>query len=489
MGGYLESSRRKFLQSIGIGLAATGAIGSQITVDNVGAQENSEPWTQYGFDARNTGYAPDYTPPVEHLQTKWTFGNPRETSTFTNLSVIDDTAFVLYTRRDFDADPTELESAALVAVDTETGEEIWRFDVDDYPDRSAPIVSEDNVYFGTGSGNLDPDPSRLYAVDRETGEEEWHYEIDGNIITAPKVVDDTVYFASHMEDSGIYALDAEGGSERWMYETGNNFATPAITDDAIYYVRNGVHAISRKDQSEIWSQSEPNAQGSSPVVKDDTIFVGSRTALREDPEDDDTAGIYALDQGSGEIKWHFETNGDVQSSPAVADNLVVAGVRSPDETIYAIDIESGDEEWSFELGDVRFQSPIIIGNVSYVGNREGIHALDLRTGEHLSAYTEDGPVHSLAVSEGIIYFGSSTGTVRAVKGETGNDDTDEDDVEDGDGDEGDIGDEDDTEDGDEDNIPGFGVGGAAATLGGAAYLLTRRLQTHRAAADDDRDQR
>jgi len=309
----INKNRRRTLQSVGLGLLSAGGVSFGRGVDTAQAQDNSESWTQYGFDTRNTGYAPNYAAPAENIQTKWTFGDPMDSGVFTTPAVVDEVVYVNY------SDSVDSETGALFAFDANTGEEIWQFDVDDLPERSPPIVAGETVYFGTGDGSLETDPSRLYAVNKDTGEARWNYQIEGSIRTSPKVDDGTVYFASRTNDAGIYAISASDGTLEWYHETGNNSATPAVTDDAIYYVRNGVHAISKEDGSEIWSQTELHAQGSAPTVSNGRVFIGSRIEIGEDPEDDDVAGLYALDIDSGDIIWHFETNGDVQSSPAVAE--------------------------------------------------------------------------------------------------------------------------------------------------------------------------
>ena len=63
---------------------------------------------------------------------------------------------------------------------------------------------------------------------------------------------------------------------------------------------------------------------SSPAVVDGVVYVGSN---------DDY--VYALDARSGELRWRYETGGDVDSSPAVVDGVVYVG--SEDDYVYALD--------------------------------------------------------------------------------------------------------------------------------------------------------
>ena len=72
----------------------------------------------------------------------------------------------------------------------------------------------------------------------------------------------------------------------------------------------------------------------------------------------DDGTVYALDQGSGKLDWHFVTSNSIYASPAAAH---VPGtppsvyVGSYDHQLYALDAESGEKRWRYERrrGDPR----------------------------------------------------------------------------------------------------------------------------------------
>ena len=60
--------------------------------------------------------------------------------------------------------------------------------------------------------------------------------------------------------------------------------------------------------------------------------------------------LYALNASTGAKLWSYTTNGDVGSSPAVANGVVYFG--SFDDNVYALNASTGTKLWSFTTGDL-----------------------------------------------------------------------------------------------------------------------------------------
>lgn len=58
--------------------------------------------------------------------------------------------------------------------------------------------------------------------------------------------------------------------------------------------------------------------------------------------------VYALDVADGSLRWRFQTEAPVFSSPAVAGGTLFIG--SDDGFLYALDADSGELRWRFEAG-------------------------------------------------------------------------------------------------------------------------------------------
>ena len=144
-----------------------------------------------------------------------------------------------------------------------------------------------------------------------------------------------------------------------------------------------------------------------------------------------------------QIKWKFHTDGQVISSPAVADGMAFVG--STDGNLYAVDLESGTQKWKLFTGVRVTSSPAVENGVVYFGSYSGrFYAVDAISGKlkwkfqtegerrfegkHLhgsepAAETMPDPfdfyLSSPALWGGAVYFGSGDGNVYALDAATG----------------------------------------------------------------------
>jgi outer membrane protein assembly factor BamB len=87
--------------------------------------------------------------------------------------------------------------------------------------------------------------------------------------------------------------------------------------------------------------------------------------------------LYALDAATGRVRWKFETDGPVHSTPAVQDGIVyVAGC---DENFRAITLAEGKEVFQIPSGSNTAASPLIDGDHAYFGTfNSEVLGIDLR---------------------------------------------------------------------------------------------------------------
>ncbi len=250
---------------------------------------------------------------------------------------------------------------------------------------SSPAVQGDLVYVGSTDG-------RLYAVDRATGAERWRFQTQGPVNSSPAVVNGLVFVSS--VDGNIYAVDATTGVQRWRFTTRGErrFTAP------------GIHgAIPRTER-----MPDPyDVFLSSPTVVSGTVYIGSGDQ-----------GVYALDAGTGALRWRFETGDVVHASPAVVNGVVYVG--SWDRNLYAIDAQSGRERWRHTTGGDTViynqvglaSSPAVVDGIVLVGGRDGrFHAVDAATGAERWSHDNRGgwTIGSPAVRDGVVYFATSDG--------------------------------------------------------------------------------
>lgn len=134
---------------------------------------------------------------------------------------------------------------ALLCVDINTGDELWRTPVE-LRSFGAPLARGNHVYFGLGTGNLLEDLSAepgeelprereakgaVMCVSAETGKEMWRYELPKSVHTELAADRRTLYACC--KDGTVYALDRASGKLRWKRTLGPAFASgPALATHA-----------------------------------------------------------------------------------------------------------------------------------------------------------------------------------------------------------------------------------------------------------------
>src|SRR5947209_7566354 len=247
----------------------------------------------------------------------------------------------------------------------------------------SPVFEDKLIYFGSDDGNV-------YAADAETGRQVWKASTRGPVPCTPAIANGTVYIGSY--DGKFYALDAKTGAVKWKF----------ATEGERRFEARGLHGQQPKTQT----IADPfDIFLSSPVVADGAVFFGSGDG-----------NVYALDAGSGALRWKFKTGDVVHASPAYANGVLFVG--SWDSYFYALDGKSGKEKWRFHGGEdplihnqVGFQSsPAVVDGVVYTGCRDAqLYALDAESGKTKWKFDNalSWVITSPAVKDGKVFFGTS----------------------------------------------------------------------------------
>ena len=248
---------------------------------------------------------------------------------------------------------------------------------------ASPAVVGDTLYIGSTGGVF-------YALDRKAGTVKWKTAIKARIVSSAAVAGGMVYFGAY--DGKFYALDASDGHVRWQFQTGGEHRFSAT------------HLHGSQPATEI--MPDPfDCYMSSPVVESGAVYFGSGDG-----------NVYALDAGSGALKWKFKTGDVVHASPAIANGVVFIG--SWDSNFYAIEAATGQEKWRFKTGEdanihnqVGIQSSAAVADgVVYFGCRDAhLYALDEETGKPRWSYSTKGSwvIASPVVDRGSVYFTTS----------------------------------------------------------------------------------
>lgn len=154
----------------------------------------------------------------------------------------------------------------------------------------------------------------------------------------------------------------------------------------------------------LWHFEADGPVRSSPAVADGLVFVGSLNGT-----------VYALDETDKSQVWRFNTSGPVHSSLAVAYGKVFVG--SNDTNIYALDEFSGGLIWSFSTGDEVCSSPAVANSTIFIGSMDSrVYALNEADGSTRWNYTTGGAVWSSPAIVGKkVFVGSTDKKVYAFK--------------------------------------------------------------------------
>jgi outer membrane protein assembly factor BamB len=171
---------------------------------------------------------------------------------------------------------------------------------------------------------------------------------------------------------------------------------------------------------------------SSPAIAGDKIYFGSSDHL-----------LYALDLATGALKWKFKSDGRITSSPAVSAGAVY--FDSYDGNFYAVDAATGQLKWKFKTGgerrfaakhlhgaepasetmpdpfDFYLSSPVVWNGAVYFGSGDtNIYALDATNGNLKWKFKTGDVVHaSPAISGGTLFVGSWDSYFYALEASSG----------------------------------------------------------------------
>lgn len=302
--------------------------------------------------------------------------------------------------------------------------EIWHFASPDpnysHPiPKSAPVIDETNIYFGSDSGIF-------WALAQNDGAALWKfkvgYPVNGKSIFSTPAIDNTkVYFGSY--DGNVYALDKSSGSLIWKFSDADFIgSSPAISLDlgflfiglefGLFRKQGGIAAIRTDTGKKVWDFRMPEYVHGSPAYCPEkrVVAIGGNDHC-----------AYLFDAKKGKLKWKFKTEGEIKASFEfdAKRNLVLFG--SFDNNLYAVDIDSGELRGKFETKDYIYSTPKIHrGDVYFTSTDKNLYSVNLDSGKLNWQFTAGGRIFSSPeIINDKILFGANDGILYAVDCERG----------------------------------------------------------------------
>jgi outer membrane protein assembly factor BamB len=232
---------------------------------------------------------------------------------------------------------------------------------------ASPAYANKTVYFGSWD-------SYLYALNSENGSLKWKFKTGIDTVyynqvgfqSSPVVYKGVVY--SGCRDAHVWAVEAETGDLKWKYYNNGSWviATPAVHNDTLYFTTSDTHQLIAlyAVNGELLYKSDCTTYGfSSPAVTEGKIYLGNFSG-----------SLLAFASKTGQPLWNFQT------PAAIADRN------------------------SIILPNGEFDQQKIFSDYSYAGS---LKAMDM-------LYSVGSILSSPAVSNGMVYFGSTDSCVYAL---------------------------------------------------------------------------
>lgn len=258
----------------------------------------------------------------------------------------------------------------VVALDAQTGEEVWRQDAFT-PFHTAPTVADGRVFVTT-------DDNELFAMEAGTGDVLWtHRGIaeSARLLTAPSVAVLGEVVIAPYTSGEIVALRAQNGTELWsdsltraggltpLASINDIAASPVVMDDAVYAVSHSgvMGAFDIRTGERLWTQNISGLH--TPWVAGPYLFLVTSEAE-----------VVAMERESGAVRWitqleAFENPRKRTDRIAWAGPILAGGrllLTSSKGEMAILDPSNGSVVERRDLDDPVYVPPIIANETVYV---------------------------------------------------------------------------------------------------------------------------
>ena len=245
------------------------------------------------------------------------------------------------------------------AFDKRTGEVVWTTTPGGPPkDTTYPVsvLAEINGRVLLIDGNSD---GHVYAMDLQTGEKIWGFQVSQGPLNASVVVDGTRVYASHNRENTdttvmgrVVCIDGTGTGnitkthELWRVDgIEAGYSSPAIADGRLYVVDSAanLHCLNGETGEVHWTHSLGTVGKGSPVVADGKIYVtevnGHFHILQPGENECKTLSTIQIEREPG----HYA---EIYGSPAIADGRVYF---TTEEGLYCLGVQGASPSTSSQV--------------------------------------------------------------------------------------------------------------------------------------------
>jgi outer membrane protein assembly factor BamB len=236
-------------------------------------------------------------------------------------------------------------------------------------------------------------------------------------MTLPAITDGTIYFVT-IKDAACYAIDSHSMKQKWIFsekpqeETrmGNStWSIPVVllNQKLLYFNCNDgrLYALSTEDGKKRWLFETHRPQerlNFSPAIQDGVLYFG------------DGSAFYAVDALRGENLWTLEIP-TLSPGAVVGEVAYFSGMQGH---LYAIDIRKRKRIQTWRVREDPLLPPAVADGIVYVAGKDGVYTIDTSS-EKMEKRFPYQVSSDFAISDGILYFGTTDHYFRAIDIETG----------------------------------------------------------------------
>lgn len=254
----------------------------------------------------------------------------------------------------------------LVALDAETGEPIWRRELD-RPLSGGPAAGEGLVVIGSREG-------RLFGLSAENGETLWTSVLTSEVLAPADIGQGVVVVRTN--DGKLFALEPDTGERRWVYDRNvpslslRGHSSPVLVGGGVVagFDNGRLAALTLDEGTPVWEATIGVSQGrtelermvdidADPVIDGTDVYAASYQGR-----------VAALNLRNGRIAWARDISAH---SGLTADESRVY-VSDEQGRIWALDRATGASVWRQDaLAGLEITGPVQFGDYIVVGAGDG----------------------------------------------------------------------------------------------------------------------
>lgn len=233
-------------------------------------------------------------------------------------------------------------------------------------------VGEKLVVIGTANGEI-------VSLDAENGKELWRVDVQGEVLAAPQVSASRIIVQTF--DGRILGMQHDDGAILWTYTsdvpllTLRGSATPLIYEGQVFagLASGKLVVLSERDGGLVWDKPIAIAKGQSEIERivdvDGTPLVSGNAVYAASFQ----GNLFAFTARNGNPRWRFETSTYRQLAEGF-DNIYLVDEKS---RLYAIDSGSGEVRWEqSQFLHRQLSAPVVFAGYLVVADYKGyLHVL------------------------------------------------------------------------------------------------------------------